>query len=135
MKCTPNEVHALEMHAREVHARETHAYEIHALEMHARKLLGKPPRSLTLQTAAQWSIRRDLSCKIRVFALRDKRSLWASAGLRTPPPKSQPADCGRKKTMFRAEKANFELSTAQNKKSLLAFAISSGIDAGLKQLL
>jgi hypothetical protein len=74
------------MHAREVHDHETHAYEIHALEMHAQKVLGKPPRSLTLQTAARWSICRDLSCKIQVFALRDKRSLWASAGLRTLPP-------------------------------------------------
>jgi hypothetical protein len=36
-------------------------------------------RSLTLQTVARWSTCRDLSCKIRVFALKGKRSLWASA--------------------------------------------------------
>src|SRR5271156_136709 len=59
------------MHAHEVHTCEAHTYEVHALEMHARKVLGSP----TLQMVVRWSICRDLSCKIRVFALRDKRSL------------------------------------------------------------
>src|SRR5271170_3967688 len=65
------------MHAHEVHTCEAHTYEVHALEMHVRKVLGSP----TLQTVVRWSICRDLSCKIRVFALRDKRSLWAAAAV------------------------------------------------------
>src|SRR5271154_6222765 len=82
--CTPvrytpkrhaHQIHAREMHAHEVHTCEAHTYEVHALEMHVRKVLGSP----TLQTVVRWSICRDLSCKIRVFALRDKRSLWAAA--------------------------------------------------------
>jgi hypothetical protein len=52
-----------------------HAHETHAYEMHVRKVLGPP----TLQTVMWWSICRDLSYKIRGFALRDKRSLWAAA--------------------------------------------------------
>ena len=67
-------MHASEMHAREVYTCEAHTYEVHALEMHVRKVLGSP----TLQTVVRWSICRDLSCKMRVLALRDKRSLWAS---------------------------------------------------------
>jgi hypothetical protein len=63
------------MHAHEVHTCEAHTYEVHALEMHVRKVLGSP----TLQTVVWWSICRDLSCKIRVLALRDKRSLSAAA--------------------------------------------------------
>jgi hypothetical protein len=35
-------------------------------------------KSPALQTVVRWSICRDLSCKMRVFALRDKRSLSAS---------------------------------------------------------
>src|SRR5271155_2494951 len=69
------EMHAREMHAHEVHTCEAHTYEVHALEMHVRKVLGSP----TLQTVVRWSICRDLSCKIRVLALRDKRSLSAAA--------------------------------------------------------
>jgi hypothetical protein len=57
------------MHAHEVHTCEAHTYEVHAFEMHVRKSLGSP----TLQTVVWWSICRDLSCKIRVFALRDKK--------------------------------------------------------------
>src|SRR2546430_2489084 len=66
-----HEVHAREMHAHEVHSCEVHTYKVHALEMHVRKVLGSP----TLQTVVRWSICRDLSCKIRVLALREKRSL------------------------------------------------------------
>jgi hypothetical protein len=62
-------------YAHEVHTYEVHAYEMHALEIHVRRGLGPP----TLQTVMRWSICRDLSYKIRVFALRDKRSLWAAA--------------------------------------------------------
>src|ERR1700735_3345101 len=77
-----HEVHACEMHVREVHAHETHAYEV---EMHARNDLGSPD----LQTVVRWSSCRDLSCKIRAFALRDKRSLLAAALIlfRAHPPK------------------------------------------------
>ena len=43
---------------------------------HRRVLYGRVYSiSLTLQTVVRWSICRDLSCKIRLFALRDKRSL------------------------------------------------------------
>src|SRR5436305_3375411 len=68
------------MHAHEVYICESHTYKVHALEMHVRKVLGSP----TLQTVVRWSICRDLSCKIRVLALRDKRSLFPSAPV---PPK------------------------------------------------
>jgi hypothetical protein len=74
-------VHAYEMHAHETHARNMHAYEMNAREvyshemyardMHTRKVLGKTSKSPTLQTVVRWSICRDLSCKIRVFAPRD----------------------------------------------------------------
>jgi hypothetical protein len=65
------------MHAYEMHAYEVPAHEVYPHEMHARKVLVKTFRSPTLQTA-WWSIYRDLSYKIRVFTVRDKRSLSAS---------------------------------------------------------
>jgi hypothetical protein len=62
----------------QMHAYEVYAYEVYTHEMHARKVLAKTFRSPTLQTV-WWLICRDLGCKIRVFALRDKRSLSAAA--------------------------------------------------------
>ena len=69
MKCISNEMHARKMHAREVHARETHAYEIHARGIHAREV--------------RVNHKRTKFAKIRVFSLRDKRSLSAPR-TRTP---------------------------------------------------
>jgi hypothetical protein len=66
------EVHGHKTYAYEMHAYEMHACEAHALEVHARKVWEKTPRSPTLQTVVWWSICRDRSCKIRVFAVRDK---------------------------------------------------------------
>src|SRR2546421_10915782 len=60
-----------------MHAYEVYAHEVNPHEMYARKVLAKTFRSPTLQTV-WWSICRDLSCKLRVFALRVKRSLSAS---------------------------------------------------------
>jgi hypothetical protein len=52
---------------------ETPAHQMHARRMHAREV------QINHQHLHGWSICRDPSCKIRVFALRAKRSLWASA--------------------------------------------------------
>jgi hypothetical protein len=57
--------HAHEMYAHKLHAHEMHAREVRAYKMHAHKTHAYP-------TVVRWSICRDLSCRMRVFALRDK---------------------------------------------------------------
>jgi hypothetical protein len=66
-----SELHIYEMHGYEVYAHELYPHEIRALDMHTGMVLGNISRSPTLQTVVRWSICRDLSCKIRVFTLRD----------------------------------------------------------------
>jgi hypothetical protein len=63
-----------------MHAHEVYAHEMYPRKMHARKILAKNFRSPTLQMV--WaSICRDLSRKIRGFALREKRSTAANISL------------------------------------------------------
>ena len=66
MRYTAMRYNTCEMHVYEEHDYEIGACEVHTYEMHARGCL-------TLQTVVRWSICRDLSRKIRVFALRDKK--------------------------------------------------------------
>src|ERR1700728_4235477 len=61
----------------QMHVYEVYFHEVYRHEMHVRKVLAKALRFPILQTM-WWSICRDLSCKIRVFALRGKRSPSAS---------------------------------------------------------
>jgi hypothetical protein len=65
-------MHAGEIHAHEIHVHETHAYEIHAREMHVREIQINHKRS-HMRFVEIWV------CKIRVFALRNKRFLSAAA--------------------------------------------------------
>jgi hypothetical protein len=77
MRYTPGERHAWERYTHQIHTyktppNETPAHRMHTREMHAREV------PINHQRLHGWSIFRDLSCKIRVFALRDRRSLSAA---------------------------------------------------------
>jgi hypothetical protein len=68
-------VHLIGVYVMGVHLTDVYFMDVYMFP-NPKRLLRKPPDP---PPHKRWSICRDLSCKIRVFALRDKRSLWASA--------------------------------------------------------
>ena len=71
--CHGRAPHMRVAHRRVAHRRASHGPVPHGRTPHRHVLYRRVySRSPTLQTVVRWSICRDLSCKIRVFALRDK---------------------------------------------------------------
>jgi hypothetical protein len=77
-------LHFMSMHLIGMYLMGVHLIDVYFMDVYvskSKKALGKPPDPPPYK---RWSICRDLSCKRRVFAPRDKRSLSASVPMGRP---------------------------------------------------